>query len=263
MQSLKKEEKNYTQDSQLKFKYKMKKILFIGLIASTIVACNSTPSFDSKAEPKLTNGLDSASYMLGIEYGAWLKSMGNKDLNYEMFATAVKASLHEDSVYIDEMSRGTFLRGYFQDLDLQRVADLEAKYAPQKEAAEAWLAGKAKEEGVKELQKGLYYKVIQEGSGIMPKDGDNVSVLYTGKFTDGKIFDTTSEDGEPRTFNVNRVIPGWTNALKAMPKGSKWEVYISPDLAYGLEPDPRSGIEPNSALMFEVELVDVIPAPAK
>lgn len=241
----------------------MKKILYIGLIASTVVACKSAPSFDSKAQPKLTNSLDSASYMLGIEYGAWLKSMGNKDLNYEVFATAVKTSLNEDSVYIDEMARGTFLRGYFQELDVQRLADLEKKYAPQKEAANAWLADMAKQDGVKQLQEGVYYKVITEGTGAMPKDGDNVSVLYTGKFIDGKVFDTTSEDGEPRTFNVNRVIPGWTAALKAMTKGSKWEVYISPDLAYGLEPDPRSGIEPNSALMFEVELVDILANPAK
>ncbi len=241
----------------------MKKILYIGLIASTIVACNSAPSFDSKAQPTFSNSLDSASYMLGIEYGAWLKSMGNKDLNYEMFATAVKVSLNEDSVYIDEMARGTFLRGYFQELDVQRLADKEKEFAPQKEAAEAWLAGKAKEEGVKELEKGLYYKVIKEGTGAQPMDGDDVTVLYTGTFIDGKIFDTTSEDGEPRTFNVNRVIPGWTKALKAMPKGSLWEVYISPDLAYGLEPDPRSGIEPNSALSFVVELIDVKKAPTK
>ena len=241
----------------------MKKILYIGLIASTIMACNSSPSFDSKAQPTLSNSKDSASYMLGVEYGAWLKSMGNKDLNYEVFATAVKTSLNEDSIYIDEMNRGTFLRRYFQDLDVQRIADLEKKFAPQREAAEAWLADMAKQDGVKQLQEGVYYKVITEGTGAIPKDGDNVSVLYTGKFIDGKVFDTTSEDGEPRTFNVSRVIPGWTAALKAMPKGSKWEVYISPDLAYGLEPDPRSGIEPNSALMFEVELLDVLANTAK
>ena len=70
------------------------------------------------------------------------------------------------------------------------------------------------------------------------------------------MFDTTA-GGEPRTFGVNNVIPGWTKALKAMAKGSKWQVWISPDLAYGIDPDPRSGIAPNSALMFDVELVDV------
>lgn len=234
----------------------MKNLFYLVAIALTVSACNEAPSFDGASEPVLTTTDDSASYMLGIEYGSWLSSMGPEDINYQIFANAVKTSLTGDSVYLDEMTRGMFLRTYFQNFATQKQEKLEKEYAPQKEEAMAWLSDVAKQEGVVELEPGLLYKVIQEGNGPKPIDGDKVTVLYEGRFKDGKVFDTTA-GGEPRSFGVNNVIPGWTKALKAMAKGSKWQVWISPDLAYGIDPDPRSGIAPNSALMFDVELVDV------
>ncbi|NNJ54988.1 MAG: FKBP-type peptidyl-prolyl cis-trans isomerase [Bacteroidia bacterium] len=234
----------------------MKNLFYLTLIALTFSACNEAPSFDGASEPVLTNTLDSASYMLGIEYGSWLRSMGPEDINYQLFANAVKTSLTEDSVYLDEMTRGMFLRTYFQDFAAKKQEEMEKEFAPQKEEAMAWLSDVKLQEGVVELEPGLLYKVITEGNGPKPADGDQVTVLYEGRFKDGKVFDTTA-GGEPRTFGVNNVIPGWTKALKAMAKGSKWQVWISPDLAYGVDPDPRSGITPNSALMFDVELVDI------
>ena len=114
----------------------------------------------------------------------------------------------------------------------------------------------AKKEGVVELPSGLQYKVITEGTGPKPVDGDKVTTHYTGTLIDGKIFDSSVARGTPATFGVNEVIKGWTEALKLMPEGSKWELYIPYDLAYG--PGGRPSIPPYATLIFEIELIDVV-----
>lgn len=235
----------------------MKKMIISLFVVLGIAACSNNQSFDTSKKPDFSNQIDTASYMLGIEYGKWLKGMGPEEVNYNLFSIGAKSIVEGDSVYFNDQARGEFLRGYFKALDEKKVAAMEEEFAPQKEAAMAWLTDIATQEGVKQIEEGLFYKVIKQGNGPKPVDGDIVEVLYTGKDKDGKIFDTTSPSNETRKFSVNGVIPGWTTALKQMPTGSKWEVYISPDLAYGLQPDPRSGIEPNAALHFEVELVGV------
>jgi FKBP-type peptidyl-prolyl cis-trans isomerase FklB len=120
-----------------------------------------------------------------------------------------------------------------------------------------FLAANAKKEGVVTLPSGLQYKVITAGTGAMAVDGDQVTTHYTGKFIDGKVFDSSVSRGEPATFGVNQVIKGWTEALKLMPEGSKWELYIPYDLAYGAQGRPPQ-IPQYSMLIFEIELLDVV-----
>jgi len=108
-------------------------------------------------------------------------------------------------------------------------------------------------EGVVTLPNGLQYKVITEGSGPSPKETDKVMVNYRGTLVNGQEFDASH--GQPATFQVNQVIPGWTQALKMMKKCAKWMLYVPPELAYG--PGGRPGIPPNAVLIFEVELVDI------
>lgn len=229
-------------------------ILWLAVVLA-VAACSKTTTFDSASEPNLSNETDSASYMLGVEYGNWLKKMGPEDVNYEVFATALKAVIEEDSVYINDQQRGAFLTGYFKKMDEVKQEAKKEEFAPRLQEELAWLEGQVKEQGLTEIVDGVYYKEIKAGTGEKPVDGDIVEVLYTGKTSDGKVFDSTSPQNETRKFPVNRVIPGWTAALKQMPVGSEWEVYIAPEMAYGLDVDPRSGIQPNSTLVFNVELV--------
>jgi FKBP-type peptidyl-prolyl cis-trans isomerase FklB len=120
----------------------------------------------------------------------------------------------------------------------------------------AFLAENGKKEGVTTLPSGLQYKVIREGTGVSPKATDNVTVHYKGTLIDGTEFDSSYKRNEPATFRTDRVIPGWTEALQLMKPGGRWQLFIPANLAYG-ERGAGSRIGPNSALVFEVELVKV------
>jgi FKBP-type peptidyl-prolyl cis-trans isomerase len=120
-----------------------------------------------------------------------------------------------------------------------------------------FLAENAKKEGVKTLADGLQYKVIKDGTGASPKATDVVSVHYKGTLIDGTEFDSSYKRGQPTEFPVNRVIPGWTEALQLMKEGSKWILYIPSKLAYGERGTPGGPIPPDATLIFEVELLKV------
>jgi FKBP-type peptidyl-prolyl cis-trans isomerase FklB len=121
----------------------------------------------------------------------------------------------------------------------------------------AWLAENSKREGVVTLPSGLQYEVIEAGDGPSPGRNDRVTVHYTGTRIDGTVFDSSRKRNEPATFGVSRVIKGWTEALQLMKVGAKWKLYIPTELAYGERPRPDGLIEPNDALVFEVELLGI------
>lgn len=135
-------------------------------------------------------------------------------------------------------------------------ANRQAKIAAQTEKGRAFLAENAKKEGVISLPSGLQYKVLKQGDGIVPQKTDKVKVHYEGRLIDGTVFDASSKHGnEPATFRPDQVIKGWTEALTMMPVGSKWQLYIPYQLAYG---ERNAGqIKPYSALIFDVELVGI------
>jgi FKBP-type peptidyl-prolyl cis-trans isomerase FklB len=114
-----------------------------------------------------------------------------------------------------------------------------------------------KKEGIQVTQTGLQYKVIKSGDGASPKQNSNVTVHYEGKLVNGKIFDSSLKRGQPASFNVGQVIPGWTEALLRMKVGDKWQLFIPSGLAYKDNPPPQSPIGPNDTLIFEVELLEV------
>jgi len=132
----------------------------------------------------------------------------------------------------------------------------EAQKAMQEEAGTKWLAENGKKEGVKTTESGLQYQVLKEGDGgAKPNATDTVNVHYHGTFTDGKVFDSTVERGQPISFPLNGVIAGWTEGLQLMSVGAKYRFFIPYNLAYG--PEGRDGIPPYSALVFEVELLKI------
>lgn len=131
-----------------------------------------------------------------------------------------------------------------------------AKGAEQKEAAHQWMLENEKKENVVALPSGLQYEVLTPGTGATPKANNRVTVHYEGSLTNGKVFDSSYKRGQPATFGVGQVISGWTEALQLMPMGSKWRLYIPPDLGYG-ERGAGGSIPPNAVLIFDVELLGI------
>lgn len=138
----------------------------------------------------------------------------------------------------------------------QKEYNSEAMYKENRENGQRWLEENKKKEGVITLPSGLQYKVLTEGTGEIPTANDKVKVNYEGRLIDGTVFDSSYKRGEPTSFQANRVISGWTEALTHMPVGSKWELYIPYDLAYG-EREAGAQIKPYSALIFVVELLEI------
>jgi FKBP-type peptidyl-prolyl cis-trans isomerase FklB len=207
-----------------------------------------------------------AAYFAGIEIGQQISNNMMKGLNYNLFG--------EDST--QSVSMNNFLAGFVSSVtgkdckltvaEADSLAQVlfesikgksaEKKYAANKEEGAKFLAENAKKEGVQTLPCGVQYKVLKEGTGAMPADTSTVVVNYEGKLIDGTVFDASNRHGDkPAEFQVGRVIKGWQEALKAMPAGSEWEIYIPQELAYGAQ---QSGqIPPFSTLIFKVELVAV------
>ena len=134
---------------------------------------------------------------------------------------------------------------------------LEKKYADNKAAGEKFLAENKTKEGVVTTPSGLQYKVITKGTGAIPADTSKVKVNYKGTLIDGTFFDSSIKRGQPATFGVSQVIPGWVEALQLMPEGAKWKLYIPSELAYGAQ-GAGEMIPPHSTLVFEVELLKVL-----
>jgi FKBP-type peptidyl-prolyl cis-trans isomerase len=144
----------------------------------------------------------------------------------------------------------TYIQAYFQ-----KIAESEG--TNNRAEGEAFLATNKEKDGIVVTESGLQYEILEVGDGPKPTADQQVKVHYTGTLLDGTVFDSSVERGEPATFGVGQVIPGWTEALQLMPEGSKWKVYIPGDLAYG-ERGAGADIGPNAALIFEVELLEVI-----
>ena len=205
-------------------------------------------------------------YMAGLQIGQQVAVDMFEGINQQIFGG--------DS--LQSLNKADFLAGFIAavkgnaafTLDSARVyvethADaikakaLESRYGENKAAGEAFLAANAKNEGVVTTESGLQYKVIKEGKGEVPTATSTVKVNYKGTLIDGTEFDSSYKRNEPTTFRANQVIKGWTEALTMMPVGSKWELYIPQELAYGAR-ETGGQIKPFSTLIFEVELLEVV-----
>jgi len=198
---------------------------------------------------------DKESYSLGYQFGQNLKAQ-DVEINLDVYISGIRDSLGgKDSLMSQEETRTT-LSDLQKRIAAVRQKELKEKAEKNLSESKAFLAENGKKEGIKTLLSGLQYKVLAEGSGKMPKAEDTVTVHYKGTLIDGREFDASYKRGQPATFKVNGVIKGWSEALQLMKEGSKWQLYIPPDLAYG-ERAMGPQIPPNSALIFEVELISV------
>ncbi len=209
----------------------------------------------------LTTEVDSFVYGVGIDMGMMLKENVLEQMNLEEeFSSAklfdgINAGLENNEDVMSRMQAQQSIQTFITKQRTEMQAESERKAQENIEKGAEFLAQNKTREGVQETESGLQYEVIQEGTGTSPVDGDEVTVHYEGTLLDGTVFDS-SLDGDPVTFPVNGVIPGWTEALKMMKPGAKWKLYIPSNLAYG----PRQmgeDIEANSTLIFEVELIGI------
>ncbi len=194
------------------------------------------------------------SYSLGYEFGGNLKRQG-VEIDVNVLLSAVREGLEgRKSALSPEEIRDILvqLRKKLMVLQDKRFREHAGKNL---EEGKAFLEANKTREGVKTLTSGLQYKVLQEGNGPFPKPTDSVTLHYHGTLIDGKEFDSSYRRGEPATLNLDGVIKGWNEALQLMKQGSKWEIFVPTDLAYGRRQFGR--IPPNSTLIFEVELLSI------
>ena len=195
--------------------------------------------------------MDKFSYAIGLGIGQNLLSMGAKGIAVDDFAQAIKDDLEGNQTAISHTEARDIVNKYFAELE-------EKMNAANIEAGKKFLEENKKREGVVTLPSGLQYEVITEGNvGRYAKATDQVQCHYEGTLIDGTLFDSSIKRGQPATFGVNQVIPGWVEALQLMPEGAKWKLYIPSDLAYGAQ-GAGEMIPPHSTLVFEVELQKIL-----
>jgi FKBP-type peptidyl-prolyl cis-trans isomerase FklB len=199
---------------------------------------------------RLRDGVDSLSYALGIMFGQNIKAGGFTTINADIFARTVEKILSNEALSITSDEAGEIVNRQFQQVQ-------QLKNERNLKNGRDFLAANGTKPGVVVLPNGLQYKVLKKGTGAKPKSTDKVMVHYHGTLVDGTVFDSSVERNQPIELTVSHVIPGWIEALQLMSVGSKWMLYIPSELAYGADPRPGGSIEPNSALIFEVELLSI------
>jgi FKBP-type peptidyl-prolyl cis-trans isomerase FklB len=226
-------------------KYSTITVLALGLMYGVCCADDAkTAKIKTTNTIELKNDNDKVLYSLGYELGKDI-SRQELELTPEVLLRGVEDAISGGKPLVNTSQRQAALK---------QIKETRAQH--NLEQSQTFLAANAKKEGVQTLPSGLQYKVITPGEGKSPTDKDTVMVHYRGTLIDGSEFDSSYERGKPATFALRKVIKGWQEGLRLMKEGAKWELYIPPDLAYGKHGRPQA-IPPNSALIFEVELLKV------
>lgn len=198
----------------------------------------------------MTEEVKAVSYCVGMSIAGSLMQQDLEKVSPEILAEAITDVFNgKETKYTPEMAN-SIIENYLK-------ISGEAKFAQNKEAGEAFLKENSAKNGVEITATGLQYEVIEPGNGAKPSANSMVTVHYHGTLIDGTVFDSSVHRGQPATFGVHQVIPGWTEALQLMPIGAKYRLYIPQDLAYGAHPHPGGAIQPYSALIFDVELLEI------
>ena len=225
------------------------------LVAAACMGFAMSSAIVAADAPVLSTDMDKLSYSVGIDLGKNLKKQGI-EINPTMMAKGIDDGMKGDKFLLTEQQMKDTLSKFQKDLMAKRATEFEQKSITNKTKGEAFLIENKLKEGVVILPSGLQYKIITQGTGVKPGKEDEVSVEYTGKLIDGTVFDSTDKAGQPATFKVSQVIPGWTEALQLMPAGSTWEIYVPANLAYGSR-SVGGTIGPNETLIFNVHLISV------
>jgi FKBP-type peptidyl-prolyl cis-trans isomerase FklB len=224
-------------------------VLFSGIAFLSLTACEGQKNKETKST--LTTSTDTVSYAIGVSIGGNLKKDNLDEINVDLIANGIKAAMKNDSSIMKTADAQASIQAFMMGREKKKG---EANI----EKGKKFLEENAKKDGVKTTASGLQYQIMKAGTGPKPALTDKVSVHYHGTLLDGKVFDSSVERGQPAEFVVNQVIPGWTEALQMMPVGSKWKLWIPSNIAYG-ERSPGGSIGPNETLIFEVELLAILP----
>jgi FKBP-type peptidyl-prolyl cis-trans isomerase FklB len=220
----------------------------------------------------LESGKEKSAYIQGLGIGQQISQQMLPQFNQLLFAddstqkintdqllAGLVNTLKNEKLAISKMDANSYIQGEIEKAQKKQAekqeAQLKEQYKDSIAAGEKYLAENSKRPGVVTLPSGLQYEILRAGNGQIPTDTDRVKVNYHGTLINGTVFDSSVQRGEPAVFGVTQVIPGWTEALKLMPVGSKWRIYVPYDLAYGSQ--DRGTIKPFSTLIFEVELLGI------
>lgn len=221
-------------------------VLSILLLGSQVQAAENLVLKDQK---------DKLSYSMGVRVGDNLKRQ-SIDVNSKVFIQGFKDAYSDSKRLMTDQEVNETLMNFQKEMMAKEAERRKELGEKNKKEGEAFLAENKNKEDVKTLPSGLQYKVIQEGTGKIPQKTDTVAINYRGTLIDGTEFDSSYSRGQPATFPVNGVIPGLSEALQMMKVGSKWQLFIPSDLAYG-EHGAGNDIGPNATLIFEVELLSI------
>ncbi len=220
-------------------------ILSLLLLAAPVLAAENI---------QFKNDKEKASYIIGVNIGHNLKQMPMQ-VDQDLFLKGFKDAISGAKLQLSDDEIRRVMTDLQKEMSAKQAEVMKTVGEKNKKEGEAFLAENKKKEGVKTLASGLQYKVIKEGTGKSPKATDQVTTHYQGTFIDGIIFDSSYQRGEPATFPVNGVLPGWTEALQLMKVGSKWQLFVPAKLAYGER--GQGPIGPNAVLIFTVELLAI------
>jgi len=222
--------------------------------AATTTAKTGT-SKTAASSTAITTQKDKISYTIGADIGKRLRA-DNLDVNPTVLARGLRDAFAGTKTALTDEEMHAAMVELQNQMRQKQMAEMQAVSAKNKAEGTAFLAANKAKDGVVTLPSGLQYKILKAGDGPKPAASDSVVCNYRGTLIDGKEFDSSSKRGQPATFPVSGVIKGWTEALQLMPVGSKWQLFIPPDLAYG----PRGtgpDIGPDATLVFEVELLSI------
>lgn len=238
----------------------MKRVFVLLAVCALLGACEQMGGSAGGGKVSLKTKMDTISYALGVDIGKNFNfenyqkdfSQWDMELNVELLKAGLISRLNEQAQLSDTVVQEVSAR-----LNQEIMAQRQIKAAEAKKKGDEYLAANKSKEGVQTTASGLQYKVLKEGTGTSPIATDKVKVHYTGRLVDGKVFDSSVERGTPAEFGVGAVIPGWTEGLQLMKEGAKYEFYIPSNLGYG-ERGSQGAIGPNEALVFEVELLEIL-----
>lgn len=233
--------------------------------ALTVTACNKKDAAAPAASAPAASGAEAsaigtpaqqASYAMGVDIGRSLKQMKDQgtDIDLKVFNEAIQTMYDGKEPKMNEMQAQEVMLKFLQEQQTKAQAKRLEDAKTNLEKGDAFLKENASKEGVKTTASGLQYKVIKEGTGKNPKPDSMVSVTYTGKLTDGTVFDSNADAKEPMAFPLPVMIKGWQEALPMMKEGAEYTLYIPPELGYGDAPPPNSKIPKNAVLIFDVKL---------
>jgi len=239
------------------------KIIAAGMMLLASVVAQQTPAATTQSSPAaggpnssaLANQKDKVSYAIGMNIGTNLHRQ-SVDVDPKILQQGLQDALSGGKTLLSEDEARATLSEFQNEMRQKQQEKMQQAGAANKKEGDAFLAANKSKEGVVTLPSGLQYKVLTAGTGPKPTTSDSVVCNYKGTLIDGKEFDSSYKRGQPATFPVTGVIKGWTEALQLMPVGSKWQLFVPADLAYG-ERGPSPDIGPNATLIFEVELLSI------